>query len=89
MRPAGEVRLAVLAALRRSGRATSRAAAEMACVGFDAATVALNNLVRDGKVVKRDPIRVPGVKRPVPTYELYSTQLLSQVPLWPAVEARA
>lgn len=89
MRPAGDVRLALLKALKERGRSTSRQLAGQACVGMSVASKTLDNLVVAGKVVKRAPVRVDGVKRPVPTYEIYSTQLLQQVPLWPAFEARA
>lgn len=89
MRPAGEIRLAMAKALREQGRATARSLAQRACVGAEAARHTLKNMIEAGQVVKREPVRVAGVKRPVPTYELYSTQLLQQVPLWPVVEVRA
>lgn len=81
MRPAGEIRVALVEALQSTGRATSRTLAERACVGMAAASKTLDNLVSAGKVIKRPPVRVPGVKRPVPTYELYSPALWQQQPL--------
>lgn len=88
MRPAGEVRLALLKALKDHPRSTSRTLAGLACIGVAAASKTLDNLVVAGKVVKRDSIRVAGVKRPVPTYEIYSTQLLQQTSLWSSAEVR-
>lgn len=88
MRPAGEVRLALLKALKGRGPSTSRDLAASAQVGMSAASKTLDNLVAAGQVVKRAPVRVPGVKRPVPTYEIFSTQLLVQMPLWLGGERR-
>jgi hypothetical protein len=69
MRPRGELRQAAERALL-AGRATSREAAERTQVAYDAMRVALDNAVRAGDVVKVEPRRVPGVKRPVPVYAL-------------------
>jgi hypothetical protein len=71
MRPCGEIRCALLAAFGQLGQATTRQAAERAQVGMRAATVTVAHMVRAGDlVVQGDPIRVPGVRRPVPVYAL-------------------
>lgn len=89
MRPAGEVRLALLKALKgRREPCTSRELAACAQVGMSAASKTLDNLVAARQVVKGEPKRVAGVKRPVPTYQIYSTQLLVQMPLWLGGEVR-
>ncbi len=71
MRPAGEIRVALLKAMRElKAPATSRMVAARACVGFEAARRALDNMARGQVVVKPGTTRVPGVKRPVPLYAL-------------------
>jgi len=67
MRPQGEVRAALFAAMRE-GPATARVLAARACVGLEAARRTLDNMVRADQVVKPHTTRVPGVKRPVPVY---------------------
>ena len=69
MRPAGELRKAVAAALVAGGGTTQMLAQRM---GRDPTVVrsTLDNMVRAGAAAKaRAPVRVPGVKRPVPWYE--------------------
>ena len=71
MRPAGEVRVALLTALREAkAPATSRMLAGRACVGKEAARHTLDNLVRAEVAERTGTVRVPGVKRPVPVYAL-------------------
>lgn len=68
MRPVSDIRLGLQAALV-DGPGTSRELAQRICAGRQAVTVALDNMVRAGDVAKLPrPVRVPGVKRPVPVY---------------------
>lgn len=69
MRPAGEMRKAVAAALDAGGGTTQMLAQRIGC---DPTVVraTLDNMVRAGAATKSEaPVRVPGVKRPVPWYE--------------------
>lgn len=71
MRPAGEIRQALVMALRDAKKArTSKELAAAATVGYEAARRTLDNLVRAEVAEQGAPARVPGVKRPVPTYLL-------------------
>jgi hypothetical protein len=71
VRPAGEVRAALVKAMRDAkGPATTRLLAARACVGLEAARHTLDNLVRAGVADKPGTTRVPGVRRPVPVYTL-------------------
>lgn len=74
MRPAGELRAALLRAMRECKvPVPGKVLAQRACVGFDAAQHTLANMVRDRAAVKAGTVRVPGVKRPVPVYALPGT----------------
>jgi len=71
LRPAGEIRQALIAALRDAGEpVTTKAAAARACTGVEATRRTLGNMVRDGKAAVVDTCRLPGVRRPVPRYGL-------------------
>ncbi|MDY0748521.1 hypothetical protein SNE35_28735 [Paucibacter sp. R3-3] len=81
MRPVGEIRQALTRKMRELGKpVTARVLAALACVGFEATRRTLGNLIRDG-LVRKSPksARVPGVKRPVPLYEL---RMPEQLPLF-------
>lgn len=67
MRPVGEIRLCLEAALI-DGPGTSRQLAQRIGAGFAAVTKALDNMVTAGVATKGRPVRVPGVKRSVPVY---------------------
>ena len=75
MRPAGEIRIRLLSAMHELGApVTSRELAKQTQVGFEMTRRTLANLVRDGRVKKAaEPLRVVGVLRPVPQYELLSS----------------
>lgn len=77
MRPRGEVRQALLEALRVLGRAHYRALAERARVGFEAARRALDNMRRSGDVVPVGSARLPGVCKPLVVYALGTVQGLA------------
>jgi hypothetical protein len=53
-----------------SAPGTSRELAARTQVGFTAAMWTLRNMVVAGEASKLQPVRVPGVKRPVPVYGL-------------------
>lgn len=66
-RPFCADRLALDAALV-DGDGTAAELAQRAGVCRRRATQVLDNMVRAGDVAKGEPVRVPGVKRPVPVY---------------------
>ena len=68
-RPRGELRTALHEALK-AGQGTTRELATRSGVGLTASMRTLDNMVTAGEVAKLDPVRVPGVKRPVPVYAL-------------------
>ena len=68
-RPRGELRTALHEALK-AGQGTTRELATRSGVGMTASMRTLDNMVTAGEVAKLDPVRVPGVKRPVPVYAL-------------------
>jgi hypothetical protein len=72
MRPAGEVRLALLAACKQLATAergpTLREMAAMACVGVEAATHTIKHMSRAGQVRIARKRRVPYRNRPVAEY---------------------
>lgn len=53
-----------------AGRGTTRELAARSNVGLQAAMYTLDNMRRAGVVFVADEVRVPGVKRPVPVYDL-------------------
>ncbi len=53
-----------------AGRGTTRELAARSNVGLQAAMYTLDNMKRAGVVFVADEVRVPGVKRPVPVYDL-------------------
>lgn len=67
MRPAGEIRMALSAAAAEFGAsgATWRDLAAAACVGFDAAQVTTDNMVRAGDLVVVGRVTRPGACRPM------------------------
>ena len=65
----GEVRDALAMGLM-AGPATTRDLAMRTGVGLEKAMYTLRDMVNAGEVLQRDPVRVPGVKRPVPVYDL-------------------
>ena len=67
MRPQGEVRVAVAAALL-DGPATCRELAMRTGWSIGRVRGALMDMVRAGDVALADPVRRAGVKRPVPVY---------------------
>ena len=67
MRPRGEPR-ELLAEEIRQLPGTARDLATRTQIGFEVARRTLDNMVRAGEATKLDPVRVPGVKRPVPVY---------------------
>jgi hypothetical protein len=86
-RPRGDIREALVQALA-AGPATSRELAQRACVGFTKAMETLNNMVTAGEVKKLDPVRRPGVKRPVPVYDL-APRLSTEQSIKPALQVEA
>lgn len=68
-RPRGEFTTTLLDCLK-AGPATSRELAARGVLSADVATYALRNMVARGEVVNVEPVRRPGVKRPVPVYAL-------------------
>lgn len=66
----GEIRLTLLQVLATGGPGTSRQLASKTKIGFASAMWTLRNMVNAGEVMKLQPVRVPGVKRPVPVYGL-------------------
>lgn len=65
----GEVRDALCMALK-GGAGTTRDLAMRSGAGVTSAMYTLRNMVQAGEVRQLDPVRVPGVKRPVPVYGL-------------------
>jgi hypothetical protein len=65
----GEIRNTLQLGLM-AGRATTRDLAHRTGVGVSSAMFTLRNMVVAGEVVRVDTARVPGVKRPVPVYDL-------------------
>ena len=65
----GEVRDALRVALK-GGTGITRELAQRSGVGVTSAMYTLRNMVQAGEVCQLDPVRVPGVKRPVPVYGL-------------------
>lgn len=63
----GEVRDALSMALK-GGHGTTRDLALRSGVGITSAMYTLRNMVCAGEARQLDPVRVPGVKRPVPVY---------------------
>ena len=63
----GEVRDALSQALR-GGHGTTRDLALRSGVGITSAMYTLRNMVQAGEAQQLQPVRVPGVKRPVPVY---------------------
>lgn len=88
MRPPGEIRRALMQGLG-TGPATSRELAARTRVGRQAATTTLSNMVRAGVVRVVEEVRVPEVKRPVPVYELASTEPASSGPDWSVIDCWA
>lgn len=74
-RPQGEIRIAMRDGLG-DGPGVARALAQRAGVGLAAARITLSNMVRSGEARIVDRVRVPGVKRPVPLYDLTPQQAL-------------
>lgn len=68
MRPWGEMRLALDAALVEGG-GTTRQLAQRTGGGVALTMITLRDMVRAGDVKVARMVRVPGVKRPVPFYE--------------------
>lgn len=66
-RAPGEIRLALRSAIAISPGTTRQLAARTQ-VGVQAAMYTLNNMVQAGEASKLAPVRVPGVRRPVPVY---------------------
>lgn len=66
-RPLSADTVAIMAALV-DGPGTSRELATRAGVAVDLAMRALDNMARRDEVAKLQPVRRPGVKRPVPVY---------------------
>lgn len=67
----GEVRDVLRLGLM-AGPATTRQLAIQTGVGVSKAMYTLRDMVVAGEVVNRPPVRVAGVKRPVPVYDLAS-----------------
>lgn len=65
----GEIRDALAMGLR-AGPGTTRDLALRTGVGVTKAMYTLRDMVNAGEVMQREPVRVPGVKRPVPVYDL-------------------
>lgn len=63
----GEIRDALGMALK-GGHGTTRDLAMRSGVGVSAAMYTLRNMVDAGEACRLPPVRVPGVKRPVPVY---------------------
>lgn len=71
-RPACEIRSTLVETFRQlaleRGGATWRDAANAACIGFRAAKVTTENLVRAGQLVPVADVRVPGARQPMKLY---------------------
>lgn len=67
MRPQSEIRVTLAAALL-DGPGTCRQLAQRIGASVGITRMALDNMVRAGDAAKVDPVRMPGVKRPVPVY---------------------
>lgn len=65
----GEIRNTLQLGLM-AGRGTTRDLAQRTGVGVTKAMYTLHDMVRAGEVVKLEHVRVQGVKRPVPVYDL-------------------
>lgn len=78
-RPRGEISNLLLQCLREGG-GTSREIAQRTVMSYGAAVRGLDNMVTRGEVVKVGSVRRPGVKRPVPVYELAPVALESAEP---------
>ena len=65
-----------------AGRGTTRELAQRTGVGVTKAMHTLNDMVRAGEVVKLDTVRVAGVKRPVPVYDLATAPAASRGVNW-------
>lgn len=74
MRPYGEARICMAAALMDGPGTTRQLAARTGC-SLDLAMYTLHAMVRAGDATKLAPVRVPGVKRPVPVYARAIRQL--------------
>lgn len=68
MRPQSAIRVDLAAALVDGG-GTTKQLAQRTGWSIGLTREALNNMVRSGDARKVQPVRVPGVKRPVPVYE--------------------
>lgn len=96
MRPFGHIRLALGAALVEGG-GTCRDLAARVNEPVHRVRVVLDNMVRAGDAAKRlQPVRVPGVRRPVPFYQRPvvlddddATPMLSLIQCWMARPAHA
>lgn len=67
-RPVSAETVALMAALVDGPGTTAQLAGRAGVSCKRAAMLALDNMVRRGEVDKLDPVRVAGVKRPVPVY---------------------
>jgi hypothetical protein len=67
MRPYSDVRVDLAAALI-DGEGTTKQLAQRTGLPVSRTRRALDNMVRAGDAMKMTPVRVPGVKRPVPVY---------------------
>ena len=68
MRPHSEIRVCLAAALL-DGEGTTKQLAQRTGWSIGLTMRALDNMVRAGDVEKGAPVRLPGVKRPVPVYQ--------------------
>lgn len=69
MRPAGEIRQALLSAAEAYPQgATWRQLGQAACVGFEAARITCDNLARAGELAVLGTLQVPGCPRPMRRY---------------------
>lgn len=72
MRPRGEIRAAIDQAAQRPdvvGEVTFADLARLARVGFDAAKDTCRNMAKSGDLVPVGTRQVPGIKRPLRTYQ--------------------
>lgn len=88
MRPAGDIRTAIAAGFA-DGPGTTRELAGRTLVGLAAARMTLDNMRRAGDVVVIDEVRVEGVKRPVPLYDLRRPECAAAVVDWSLITAWA
>ncbi len=89
MRPVGEIRAAIEAAVQAKGRGTYIDFADAAQVGYDAAKQAIKDMVRARRLVPVDHQTLPHSKRPLLVYEFSEASNEPQMDLLQAMRGWA